>query len=90
VGEESIPLGHLLSAEDVSQDSAEARVMLQPIVRSLSERDRSILHMRFFLGLTQREIADEIGVTQMQVSRLLTRIYADLRTALGDVRGPAA
>ena len=40
----------------------------------LGERDRQILAMRFCEGLTQREIAERIGVTQMQVSRLLTRI----------------
>ena len=53
------------------------------MVRRLKERDRRILYMRFFEERTQQEIADDIGVTQMQVSRLLTRIMRDLRTELG-------
>jgi RNA polymerase sigma-B factor len=52
---------------------------------TLSERDRTILRLRFFEGLTQREVADRIGVTQMQVSRLLTRIMAQLRQRVGDI-----
>ena len=52
-------------------------------MRRLKERDRRILYMRFFEERTQQEIADDIGVTQMQVSRLLSRIMRDLRTELG-------
>ncbi len=79
-------MGSLLVCEDSDQETAEARVMLQPVIRRLSERDRRILHLRFFEGLTQREIAQEIGVTQMQVSRLLSSIYSELRTVLGEGR----
>ena len=60
--------------------------MLAPVVRRLSNRDRHILQLRFFDGLTQREIADDIGVTQMQVSRLLSRIFRDMREDLGPRR----
>ena len=67
----------------MEQEAAEARVALAPVVRKLSARDRHILRLRFFEGLTQREIAEDIGVTQMQVSRLLSRIYRDLREDLG-------
>jgi len=72
----------LLGEEDASQPAAEARVTLAPVVRKLKERDRRILYMRFFEERTQQEIADDIGVTQMQVSRLLSRIMRDLRTEL--------
>lgn len=75
-------LGELIGVEDGSRRAAEARVVLAPVVRRLGERDRLILRKRFFEGCTQQEIAEHIGVTQMQVSRLLTRILAELRTAL--------
>jgi hypothetical protein len=81
----------LIGQEDPAQPAAEARVVLAPAVRLLKERDRRILYMRFFEDRTQQEIAEDIGVTQMQVSRLLTRILRDLRTELttsGDLRDP--
>jgi RNA polymerase sigma-B factor len=77
------PLGELIGHEDVNQAAAEARLTLAPVVRRLDERDRRILEMRFIEGLTQREIADDLGVTQMQVSRLLTRIFRDIRNEIG-------
>ncbi|WP_027860868.1 sigma-70 family RNA polymerase sigma factor [Marmoricola sp. URHB0036] len=89
VGEEQgASLGELIGDEDRDQSAAEARVVLAPVVRRLSERDRRILELRFFEGLTQREIAEDLGVTQMQVSRLLTRIFRDIRQDLGSVGDP--
>jgi RNA polymerase sigma-B factor len=82
-------LGELIGEDDESQSAAEARVVLAPVVRRLSGRDRHILELRFFEGLTQREIAEDLGVTQMQVSRLLTRIFRDLRERLGPTGDPA-
>ena len=84
-GDGSTTLGDLLPHDDASHSASEARVILRPVLRRLGERDRQILAMRFCEGLTQREIADRIGVTQMQVSRLLTRILGQLRTSVGDV-----
>jgi RNA polymerase sigma-B factor len=69
-------------------DTVETRASLELLLGVLCERDRSIVRMRYFDGLTQAEIGARIGVTQMQVSRLLTRILRDLRNALG--RQPAA
>ena len=65
-------------------DAAEARMMLAPVVRRLGERDRRILELRFFHEWTQERIARELGVTQMQVSRLLSRIMRQLRAQLSD------
>ena len=75
-------LCELLGENDASQPTVEARATLAPVIRQLKERDRRILYMRFFEDRTQQEIADEIGVTQMQVSRLLGRIMRELHTQL--------
>ena len=80
----SATVGELLGANDASQPAVEARATLAPAVRQLQERDRRILYLRFFEDCTQQEIADEIGVTQMQVSRLLGRIMRDLQTRLSE------
>jgi RNA polymerase sigma-B factor len=75
-------LADRLGAPEEGLDAAEARVVLAPVVRRLGERDRKILMMRFFGDCTQQEIADQIGVTQMQVSRLLSSVLARLRDDL--------
>ncbi len=80
-GIETGTLGELI-AEDEDHEASEARVMLAPVVRRLSERDRRILYLRFFEDLTQDEIGRDLGVTQMQVSRLLTRILGTVRVGL--------
>jgi RNA polymerase sigma-B factor len=85
----SVSLGDLLGGDDRDKVAAEARVMLAPVVRTLSERDRKILMLRFFRGWTQSEIAEELGVTQMQVSRLLSRILRDLHRGLHPENDPA-
>ncbi|MAY98310.1 sigma-70 family RNA polymerase sigma factor [uncultured Nocardioides sp.] len=66
-------------------DQVENRLVLEPALRTLSGRDREIIRLRFTEELSQGEIGELIGVTQTQVSRLLTRILGDLRGALGDV-----
>ena len=75
-------LGELVGAEDNESAAVEARVMLAPAIARLGERDRHVLYLRFFVGQTQQEIAEQLGVTQMQVSRLITRILRDLRGSL--------
>ncbi len=82
VGEDESTVGDQLSAASEDLEHAENRLLLGPALQCLSERDRRILTMRFGLGWTQERIAAEIGVTQMQVSRLLTRILKDLRREL--------
>ncbi len=74
-----VALVDFLGDADQAAPAAEARVVLGPVVRQLKPRDRRIVYLRFFEQRSQQEIADEIGVTQMQVSRLLARILRDLR-----------
>jgi RNA polymerase sigma-B factor len=75
-------IGDGLGDEESGYRVVEARVALQPALLRLGERDRRIMALRFFGGCTQQEIADDIGVTQMQVSRLLSSIYDTLRSEL--------
>ena len=72
-------LGDTLADVDTALDEAEARIMLMPAVKALPERDRQVLYLRFFRQQTQSQIAEEIGVTQMQVSRILARVLGELR-----------
>ncbi|MET9319305.1 SigB/SigF/SigG family RNA polymerase sigma factor [Streptomyces sp. NPDC003038] len=55
---------------------------LGPLLHQLDERDRRILYLRFGQEMTQSEIGGELGISQMQVSRLLTRILTRLRTGM--------
>lgn len=77
-------IGDQLAHHERGYACSEARVVLAPVVRALKERDRMIIEMRFVQGLTQQQIGDLIGVSQMQVSRLLTRILRQLRQDLED------
>jgi RNA polymerase sigma-B factor len=81
-------LADLLGERDPGFDQAEAIVALRPVCRRLSERDRRIVYLRFFCEWTQARIADEFGVTQMQVSRLLSRILEQLRVQLTESEHP--
>lgn len=74
--------GDGLSEDEPGYSRAEARVALRPLLRDLTTRERRILELRFVEDRTQAEIGREIGVTQMQVSRLLARILRDLRSEL--------
>ena len=89
VSDGSSSLSDLLGSEDQALAQAEAKVMLDPLMRGLTARDRRIVRLRYFQEQTQQEIADTVGLTQAQVSRVLTRILADLRVGLFD-RPPAA
>lgn len=80
-------LGDLVADDDHHRDeeAAEARVILNPIMRQLRPRDQNLLRMRFVEERTQQEIADEFGVTQTQVSRLLSRVLREMRESIGDL-----
>jgi RNA polymerase sigma-B factor len=68
---EGVPVGDLLDAEAV-----------RPLLERLSDREMLVLALRFHGGYTQQQIAERIGVTQMQVSRLISQLLARLRGEL--------
>ncbi len=71
-----------LGEDDEHLENLEYRASLAPEMAKLPERERRILYLRFFKGLTQSEIADKLEISQMHVSRLLNRTLATLRHAL--------
>jgi RNA polymerase sigma-B factor len=73
------PLTDRLGGADAELDRVEYRETLIPLLDKLSERDQSIVVLRFFGNRTQTQIAEEVGISQMHVSRLLTQILAGLR-----------
>jgi RNA polymerase sigma-B factor len=68
-----------LGTEEERYELVEYGATIAPTMKALSERERLILHLRFVEDLTQSEIADRIGVSQMHVSRLIRRALARLR-----------
>jgi RNA polymerase sigma-B factor len=76
--------GGALGRVEPEFDLVEHREALAPLVAELPERERRILLLRFFAGMTQTEIANMIGISQMHVSRLLTRTLSRLRRKLAD------
>ena len=68
-------LGELEHEYEVSED----RAVLAPGLRALDDRERRILHLRFFEGLTQSQIAQQVGISQMHVSRLIRRALERIR-----------
>jgi RNA polymerase sigma-B factor len=85
--------GIAVGVEDQGYERAEARATLDSGLAGLPSRERVILHLRFEEGLTQSQIAERIGISQMHVSRLIRRALESLREAAGDVdvdTGPGA
>ncbi len=70
-----------VGATDPDLERAESRIALDSMLEELSERDRRILLLRYFEDMTQNEIAETIGVSQMHISRLITRSLAKLRAS---------
>ncbi|GAA1252369.1 SigB/SigF/SigG family RNA polymerase sigma factor [Prauserella halophila] len=81
---ENLALGDTLGEEDAALAGVENHETLQPLVRQLPERERKILALRFVHNLTQTQIAEQVGISQMHVSRLLARTLAKLRQGLAD------
>jgi RNA polymerase sigma-B factor len=79
--EDGDSLSTTLGEEDPELIDAEHRAALHPLIESLPTREQRILHLRFFEGMTQSEIAEQLGISQMHVSRLLARSLSQLRAA---------
>lgn len=88
-GDRGTELGDLLGSDDSELELAELRVALAPAMATLGEREQRILLMRFYGNMTQSQIAERIGISQMHVSRLLARALAVLRTELAGTESPA-
>lgn len=80
--DDGVAVADRLGRAEPGYADVDARVTLRPLMRDLSDRERRILQMRFCEGSTQAEIGQEIGVTQMQVSRLLSGLFDRFRAEL--------
>ncbi|MEU1865261.1 RNA polymerase sigma factor SigF [Streptomyces gardneri] len=75
-------LADRLGYEDTALEGVEYRESLKPLLAKLPPRERQIIMLRFFANMTQSQIGEEVGISQMHVSRLLTRTLAQLREGL--------
>jgi RNA polymerase sigma-B factor len=82
-GEEGSARAERLAGGEDAFERLEAWQSLAPAIRGLPERERAILYLRFFEEKTQSEIASQLGISQMHVSRLLARTLAQLREVTG-------
>lgn len=81
--DEDFSLGETLGSDDPALLDAERRAALSPLLRGFEPRERAILYMRFFEGMTQSEIGEKLGISQMHVSRLLSRSLQRMRRSVG-------
>ncbi len=81
-GEDTPSVSEHIGVEDETLETLEYRAALGPIIAELPERERRILYLRFFRGMTQSQIAERLGISQMHVSRLLNRTLGMLRDRL--------
>ena len=84
-GDDDAPmLADRLGDVDPEIESIEYRESLKPLLAALPSRERRILALRFFHGMTQSQIAEEVGISQMHVSRLLAKSLSTLRAGLAE------
>lgn len=84
-GDDGAPsLADRLGSIDVAPAAFENRELVADLLGQLPDRERRIVELRFFADRSQREIAEEVGISQMHVSRLLRRALATLRSSLDD------
>jgi len=81
-GDAGESLGETLGEDEHGFDRAEQRATLEPLIARITARERLVLGLRFGEDLTQAEIGERIGVSQMQVSRLIRQALAQLREGL--------
>jgi RNA polymerase sigma-B factor len=77
-------LGQIEHEYEVSED----RAVLAPGLKILDDRERRILHLRFYEGLTQSQIAQQVGISQMHVSRLIRRALEKIRDEIAEEEPP--
>ena len=87
--EESLELLDCLGQEEQAYDVFEQRRLLAPAMERLDPRERLILHLRFFEGMTQTQVAARIGISQMHVSRLIRKSIDSLRETMTEQEAPA-
>jgi len=80
--DEARAIADTLGDADAGLDRIEDREALRPLLEALPERERMVLVLRFFESLTQTQIAERVGISQMHVSRLLAKSLARLRDQL--------
>jgi RNA polymerase sigma-B factor len=74
----------LIGVDEAGYETSEHRAQLLPGFERIDDRERRILHLRFSEGMTQSQIAREVGISQMHVSRLIRRALETMRRELGD------
>jgi RNA polymerase sigma-B factor len=86
--DEESSLLRVLGSEDENFDLADIWYSLEPLIADLDRQEQEVLFLRFFEDMTQSDIAEIVGVSQMQVSRLISRALERLRAQLTSGSGP--
>jgi RNA polymerase sigma-B factor len=84
----SATVGELVGEADAELDRVDTRQALRPVLAELGERERTIVMLRFFGNMTQTQIAEKVGISQMHVSRLLSQTLDRLRSKLDPDSSP--
>ena len=89
-GDDALDPLESIGSEEHQYEVSEDRAVLAPGFRALDDRERMILQLRFFDGLTQSQIAQQIGISQMHVSRLIRRSLEKIREEIAADEEPSA
>jgi RNA polymerase sigma-B factor len=88
-GEDDLDPLESIGTEEHQYEVSEDRAVLAPGFKALDDRERRILQLRFFEGLTQSQIAQQVGISQMHVSRLIRRSLEKIRETIVEEEGAA-